>query len=116
MRIPVLFGDIPPPDAGDAWLLEADATAPPQAYAVRLTLPAQKFGHVGACHCCNPRGPAAEALAKLFRARATGVAPFFKRVRVVASSATEAALREALDQDVVTKARYVLEGSAQISR
>jgi len=52
------------------------------------------------------RSPAAEALAQLFRARATGAAPYFSRVVVLASAAGEAALRAALAQDALAQARY----------
>jgi len=105
MRIPVLFGGAPTPD--DAFLVE-DGADMPAGYAVGFALPAQKFGHVLACNCCSSRGPAADALTRMFRARATGAAPFFKRVRVLASAAGEEAVREAIASDVVTAARYML--------
>jgi hypothetical protein len=110
MRIPVLFGGNTEAGDTDAWLVE-DNTAPPlSGYAHRFTLPAPGFGHAShaiGCNCCAPRGPAADALARMFRARATGTAPFFKRVLVLASPAGEAAIREALTKDVMTAARYV---------
>ena len=115
MRIPVLFGAAAAA-AGDAWLVEDGAAMPPEGYAERFTLPVQKFGaagpnaaglrHAVGCRCCTLRGPAADALSRMFRARTTGSAPFFKRVVVLASPAGEAAVRQALTQEVVTKARY----------
>lgn len=109
MRIPVLFGGNTAAEAMDAWLVEDSAAPPPSGYAHRFTLPAPGFGHAShavGCTCCTPRGPVADALARMFRARATGTAPFFKRVLVLASPAGEAAVREALAQDVMTAARY----------
>jgi hypothetical protein len=107
MRIPVLFGGNTEAGDADAWLVEDIAAPPPSGYAHRFTLPANGFGHAMGCTCCAPRGPAADALARMFRARATGTAPFFKRVLVLASPAGEAAIREALTKDVMTAARYV---------
>jgi hypothetical protein len=118
MRIPVLFGrpmHTGGGEANDAWLVEDGATMPPDGYAVRFALPAQKFGAAGSghsigCACCTLRGPAADALTRMFRERAIGAAPFFKRIRVLASPAGEAAVRDALQGDVVTAARYVQSG------
>jgi hypothetical protein len=107
MRIPVLFGATPARES-DAWLVEDGADMPEQGYAVRFAMASRKFGHVSGCTCCTLRGPAADALTGMFRARATGVVPFFKRVVVVASPEGEAAVREALTDDVVTAARYQL--------
>jgi hypothetical protein len=42
----------------------------------------------------------------MFRERATGVAPYFHRVVVLASAEGEAAVRAALEADVVTSARF----------
>jgi len=108
MRIPVVFDDT---DAGpaDAWLLEEGRTAPAWAYAVTFALPNSPFGHATGCACCTPRGPAADALAAMFRARATGTAPFFGRVIVLASAAGEAAIRAAVEADVIASARYRVE-------
>ena len=114
MRIPVLFGGAVPADAAagdkDAWLVEDGAAMPEAGYAVRFALSEQKFGHRIGCACCTLRGPAADALTRMFRARATGAAPFFRRVFILASPAGEAAVREALENDVVTAARYVRSG------
>jgi hypothetical protein len=95
MRIPVVIGGAPG---------EGDAAG----YAVRFALGVGKPGHVAGCVCCTLRGPAADALTTMFRARATGVAPFFRRVVVLASAAGEDAVGQALEGDVVTRARYRL--------
>jgi hypothetical protein len=109
MRIAVLFGDAAA-EEGDAFLVEDGADMPANGYAVRFALPERKLGHVVGCACCTLRGPAADALTGMFRARATGAAPFFKRVVVLASPAGKQAVREALTGDVVTSARYRLNG------
>jgi hypothetical protein len=101
-RIPILLNATPTP--ADAVLLEDGQNMPETGYVLRFApgLP----GHAIGCACCAPRGPAADALGKMFRERATGAAPFFKRVVVVASAEGEAAVRAAVDGDVMTKARY----------
>lgn len=107
MRIPILFGTA---GAGtvNAWLLEAGKVAPDGAYAVTFNVPVSAFGHVPGCACCTPRGPAAAALATMFRARATNAAPFFARVIVLASPTGQEAVRAALADDILTSARYRL--------
>ena len=104
MRIQVLFGGLP--GAEVAVLVEEGLDPPQQVYAVRFAL--AKPGHFPGCFCCPPRGPIATALGQLFRDRATGKTPFFKRLVVLASPAGEAAVREAMAGDVVTQARYRL--------
>jgi hypothetical protein len=106
MRIPVVIGTAP--SQGDAVLVEDGFDMPAEGYAVRFALGAGKPGHLAGCACCTLRGPAADALTIMFRARATGAAPFFTRMVVLASPAGEAAVREALEADVVTKARFRL--------
>jgi len=90
--------------AGDAALVEDGCDMPETGYAVRFALGLP--GHTAGCACCTLRGPAADALGRMFRERATGVAPFFSRVVVLASLEGEAAVGEALENDVLTKARY----------
>jgi len=109
MRIPVLFGDVQAePDT--LWLVETGLQPPVHGHTEYFTLPQAKFGHITGCTCCTPRGPAADALSRLFRARATGTAPFFNRVIVQASPAGEAAVRQAIASDIMTAARYCLAG------
>lgn len=104
MRIPIVIGGKPEP--ADAVLVEDGFDMPASGYAMRFALGLP--GHALGCACCTLRGPAADALGRLYRARATGTAPFFRRVILLASEAGEAAVRTALDQDVVTRARYRL--------
>jgi hypothetical protein len=103
MRIPVVMGG-----EGDAFLVEDGHDMPEAGYAVRFALGMGKPGHMVGCACCTLRGPAADALTTMFHARAMGVAPFFSRVVVLASPAGEDAVRDALEADVVTKARFRL--------
>jgi hypothetical protein len=105
MRVLIVFGAGGP---GDVYLAEGDAPVPAGAFVQRFSLPAGGLGHVAGCACCAPRGPAAAALSALFRARATGAAPFFGRVVVVATPAGEAAVRAAVAEDVVAAARFVV--------
>jgi hypothetical protein len=105
MRIPLLFGITPQPD--DAVLVEDGQTMPHKGYTQPFSPPATPSHPLG-CSCCVVRGPVSDALGRLFRARATGTAPFFKRVVVSASPAGEAAVREALAGDVMAAARYRL--------
>jgi len=104
IRIPILFDAEPGPD--DAVLVEDGQDLPAAGYAVRFAV--AKSGHVFNCACCTQRGPTADALSRMFRERATGAAPFFKRVIILASTEGEAAIRQALATDVVTAARYRL--------
>jgi hypothetical protein len=115
MRIPVLFGALHG-ETDAAWLVENGMAPPVSGYAEHFTLPPAKFGHIQGCNCCTPRGPAADALARLLRARATGTAPFFKRVIVRASQTGEAAIRQAIENDLLTAARYSLGGDFQAEK
>ncbi len=105
-RIPILFGA--QAENGDAFLAEDGGEPIITGFVERFTLPTANFGHAQGCSCCIPRGPAAEALGRMFLARATGAAPFFKRVIIHASAAGEAAVRDAIGGDVMTAARYRL--------
>jgi hypothetical protein len=102
-RISVRFA--PAAADGAAALIEGGGpTAGPVAH---FTLPAAM--HVPGCACCLPRGPVAVALGRLFLARARGEAPLFDTVvAVTRTPAGEAAVRAALDDDVVTRARFRL--------
>ncbi|MDE1883910.1 MAG: hypothetical protein KGH70_08045 [Rhodospirillales bacterium] len=103
-RIPVYIGGSPGPD--DAVLVEDGHAMPIAGHAIRFVAP--KFGHQPGCFCCTARGPAANAFSALYRDRATGAAPYFGQVIVLASLLGEADIKAALDQDAVTKARFRL--------
>ncbi len=103
MRIPLVFeGE----QANAAYLVEVGLAAPAAAHAASFTLPVTT--HFAGCGCCRPRGPVVEALTAMFRARATGAAPYFQQVVVRASPRGEAAVRDAIARDTVVRARYRL--------
>ncbi len=100
-RIAVRFGRTV--EDGAAALIEGDGRS--AASVAHFTLPATLHGP--GCACCLPRGPAAVALGRLFLARARGEAPLFDTVvAVTRTPAGEAAVRAALEDDVVTRARF----------
>ncbi|MDD2876066.1 MAG: hypothetical protein PHT60_02435 [Acidiphilium sp.] len=103
MLIKLVFGAAVEP--GDAVLIGGDAPAPKAAAVERFRLGFNPLHGVG-CACCAPRGPAAEALGRLFLARARGVVPWFSRVVVIADDRGVAAVRAALAGDAVTMARF----------
>jgi hypothetical protein len=108
-RVPVRFGsgDAAGPDA--ALLVEGDTVVPPGHAVVRFRLGPGLIGHPFGCACCVPRGPVAEALGRLFLARARGDVPFFRSVvAVVATPMGEAAIRAALARDQVSAGRFRL--------
>ena len=78
-RIPVRFGR---PEAGEAVLIEGDAQVAPDRPVARFRLAPGLAGHVSGCPCCVPRGPVAEALGRLFLARARGEVAWFHSIAV----------------------------------
>ena len=108
-RVPVRFGTPQTRVPGMALLLEGDGPAPPHVPVARFVLPPDQL-HAAGCACCTPRGPAADALARLFLARARGEIPFFQVVVAIPLEVrSHAAIRSALDQDPFVSARYRLE-------
>ena len=109
-RIPILFApSLAAGLTGCAVLLEGDQALPEGVAGVRFT--ARGGRHGAGCACCRPRSPAAEALARLFLARARGeAAPFSAIVAVTTTPAGRAAVLEALEADVLARARFRLAG------
>jgi hypothetical protein len=107
--IEIVFGG--PVTAADAVLIEGDGAAPPAAAVARFVVRAKPLHGVG-CACCAPRGPASEALSRLFLARARGEVALFSRVVVLAGDEGMALVRAALAGDAVTRARFGVAGSA----
>jgi hypothetical protein len=101
-RIPVIFGQ--QPGADDMTLLEDGFDAPAAGHVQRFS--AKLPGHLPGCSCCVARSPAASALAAVFRARATGAAPYFHRLLVLASAAGYLDIETALAQDALCRARF----------
>ena len=104
-RVMVRFGL---PEAGEAALVEGDAPAPPGQPTARFRLKPGLAGHVPGCACCVPRGPVAEALSRLFLARARGEVAWFRTVAVLATPAGEAAVRAEVARDQVSAGRFRL--------
>ena len=97
-RIPVFFAAVPAEAEGVAWLVE-DVTV--------ASWDSREAGHVAGCTCCVARSPVAEALGRLFRARAVGEMPFFTRIGVVPANASgETSVRQALETDGLASACY----------
>lgn len=104
-RVPVCVGRPDTIAAGDAVLIEGTAHGPAGHPVARFTLPVT--GHISGCACCLPRGPVAEALSRLFQARARGEIAFFRAVLAIpATAAGEVAIRAALTEDVFVAARF----------
>lgn len=109
-RIWVRFGAVAEAEPGEALLIEGPAPAEGRAVA-RFVVPARIGGHPVGCACCVPRGPVAIALGSLFLARARGELPWFRSVLAVTTSAAgREAVRSALTDDVVTRARFRVDG------
>jgi hypothetical protein len=108
-RVPVRFGSIDAAGPDAALLVEGDAVVPAGHVMARFRMGPSLIGHPFGCACCMPRGPVAEALARLFLARARGEVAFFRSVvAVVATPAGEAAVRAALAEDQVSAGRFRL--------
>ena len=108
-RVPVQFGPADTAGPGDALLVEGEAAVPGGHPVARFRLSPGLPGHGLGCACCTPRGPVAEALGRLFLARARAEAPFFHAVvAVVATPAGEASVRAALAEDQLSAGRFQL--------
>jgi hypothetical protein len=112
-RIPVLFAEAAAAGPDDAVLVAGDAPdvlvagdAPDVLVAADAPVPT---GHAAGCTCCAPRGAVADALSRLFLARARGETPFFRRVVVAAGPEAETQVRAALDRDAFLAGRYRLD-------
>lgn len=106
-RIPVLIGVPDPGDAATALLVEGEPPAAPGRAVAEFMLASSL--HPPGCTCCAPRAPAAQALARLFLARARGDGPLFARVLALPrGEAGAAAIRDALASDVLAAARFRL--------
>jgi hypothetical protein len=103
-RIPVFFASAPAEAEGVAWLVEDAAAA----------WGGDAAGHVIGCTGCAARSPVADALGRLFRARAVGEVAFFTRLGVVPSGdAGRASVRQALETDGLASACYRLEAEPE---
>ncbi|MBN9564201.1 MAG: hypothetical protein J0H14_26255 [Alphaproteobacteria bacterium] len=105
-RIPVSFlaEAVSVPDT--ALLLEGDSPAPDGAVVARFA--PGRGQHRVDCACCVARGAVADALGRLFLARAKGEVSFFRAVVVVCGAAGRAEVLAALAADPVASARFRL--------
>jgi hypothetical protein len=105
-RIPVRFAEAATVAPDEALLMEGDGAVAAGA-AVAWFQPAGLGMHAPGCACCAARGPAAEALGRLFLARARGeVAPFRAVVAVARTPAGRRAVMEALTRDPLVAGRF----------
>ena len=108
-RVPVRFGRLEDASVEAALLVEDDAPVAPTVAAgwvvERFTVPRDAPHPVG-CICCVARSPAAQALSRLFLARARGEVPMFREVVVVATPDGEVAARAALAGDPVSSSWF----------
>jgi len=104
-RVPVRFGA---PEPGEAVLAEAGLPVPDGHPTMVFRLTRALAGHRAGCSCCVPRGPVADALGRLFLARARRDVTWFGAVAVLATPAGDAAVRAALAEDQVCAGRFRL--------
>jgi hypothetical protein len=112
-RIPVtLLPDLAAVEAalaegGPAALVTAAPAPPKPARAVAaVSFAAGVATHRAGCACCQGRSPAAQALDRLFQARARGAAPWFERVLVLDEEGAGAEVLAALREDALAAARF----------
>ena len=106
-RVPVRFGKLENTPAGVVLLVEGDAPVGAGRAVERFTVPVEALHPIG-CVCCAARSPAAQALARLFLARARGEVEMFREVVVVATPEGEAAVRATLEGDPLVSAWFRL--------
>ena len=97
--MPVRFGTADTAEPYDALLVEGEALVPAGHAVARFRLSPGLAGHRLGCACCTPRGPVAEALGRLFLARARAEVAFFNAV---------VAVRAALAEDQLSAGRFRL--------
>ncbi|HEX5327130.1 MAG TPA: hypothetical protein VFW75_10725 [Acetobacteraceae bacterium] len=98
--MPIRFGEPSTAGPDSALLLEGDEPAPAGRLIARFVIRRPARAHPVGCVCCAPRGVAAEALSRLFLARARSEVGFFREVVVVSRTmAGRAAIHAALDHD-----------------
>ncbi|MBY0339403.1 MAG: hypothetical protein K2X11_22510 [Acetobacteraceae bacterium] len=105
-RIPVVFldGGAIPPGRPAAVVSEAPPGPLPAGAVAGAAFEGGVTSHAAACACCQGRSPAAQALDRLFQARARGACAWFDRVAVTPEAAD--AVRAALREDAVAAARF----------
>lgn len=107
-RVPLRFGAVSDASPDSALLIEGDVPAMSGNVAEYFGA-ASAAGHVAGCPCCGPRAPAAQALSRLFLARARGQVAMFRDVVAVASVGGRSAIRSALQSDPLVSACFRLD-------
>ncbi|MBW4091979.1 MAG: hypothetical protein HIU82_12865 [Proteobacteria bacterium] len=120
-RLQIGFGTADQAGPETALLIEGDAPAPAGVAVARFVLApvvvapvvvapvvVAEAVHPAGCACCAPRGPAAEALGRLFLERARGGVLFREVIAVVRGPAGAAAVRAAVAGDPLVSARFRL--------
>lgn len=92
---------------GPAALVTAAPPPPkPEAAVAAVSFAPGSVAHRAGCACCGGRGAAAEALDRLFQARARGACAWFERVLVLDEDGAGAEVLAALREDALAAARY----------
>lgn len=104
-RIPVRFGSREDAGGGCSLLIEGHGL---QTGSIAYFVPGPADGHPVGCACCTPRRPAAEALARLFLAHIRDGHPLTGLVAITRTNAGRRAVLDALNGDMLTKARFRL--------
>jgi len=108
-RIPVVFASLAEVAPDDAVLAEGGTDDFRRVPVTAGFGAAGTSGHPVSCACCVPRSDAAQALGRLFLARARGDVPFFRRVVAPDISLGGAnAVRAALETDPLVSGRFRL--------
>jgi hypothetical protein len=94
--------------AGKPAALITAAPPPPKpaAAVAAVAFAAGVASHVAGCACCQGRSEAAQALDRLFQARARNACPWFDRVLVLDEEGTGAEVLAALREDALAQARF----------
>jgi hypothetical protein len=78
----------------------------PASAAAAVSFDAGVATHAAACACCQGRSAAAQALDRLFQARARAACPWFERVLVLDEDGAGAEVLAALRDDAMAAARF----------
>jgi hypothetical protein len=89
-----------------ALMMAAPPLSKPKSAAAAVSFDAGLATHAAACACCQGRSAAAQALDRLFQARARAASPWFERVLVLDEDGAGAEVLAALRDDALAAARF----------